>query len=103
RAMLIARALDSVPGQLAWIQACRGGLQAFEDLAAVAAGERSALLWRECGLADLRLADEATIAAAEPTMVMLALVAFDHLRRNGEVAAQERTILRAMLTPPEAG
>lgn len=103
RAQAIARALDSVPGRVAWIQACRGGLQVFEDLAVAAPTERGALLWRECALADLGLADEATILAAEPTMVMLAVVGFDHLRRSGEVAAQEKTLLQMMLRPPEEG
>lgn len=103
RAQAIARALDSVPGRVAWIQACRGGLQVFEDLAVAAPTERGPLLWRECALADLGLADEATILAADPTMVMLALVGFDHLRRSGEVAAQEKTLLQMMLRPPEEG
>ncbi|MEZ4449511.1 MAG: hypothetical protein R3B09_08525 [Nannocystaceae bacterium] len=99
RALAVARALDSVPGQMAWIQACRGGLRVFQDLATVAAPQRAAILWKGCNFVDQRLTDEATAMRAEPVLVMLAHLAHDHLRRGGEVSPEELEILAAMMAP----
>ncbi|MEZ4385138.1 MAG: hypothetical protein R3A79_27660 [Nannocystaceae bacterium] len=100
RSVVVSRELGDEEGQAAWNQACSGGVVVFQKVAVAAPSERAKLLWGECDLERLGIFDAETIADADPSALLLAVLAADRLQRADALSDAETVAITALTTAP---
>lgn len=102
RAMTIAKNIDSSDGRSAWKAACPGGLAVLEELAMLAAEDRTELLWTKCEMSRFALFDAETVKAADAVGILLALLTADHLTRAKSLGEDEAFAISQIIATPRA-
>lgn len=98
RAVKLANGVDSPAGRAGWAQVCPADFDKFfKDLAIAAPDARLPLLRAACDPAKLRLIDGGA-ATVEPMALMLAIVTYGALAREGSVSEAELTCLKLVAT-----
>jgi hypothetical protein len=101
RAAAAARGIQASETMLE--ETCRGaGVSTLETVATAAPDKRLDILWTGCRLDDIDLTTRAEIEGADFITVLLAHMAYHHLKAHGSVSDDERTLLLALAKTPAA-
>lgn len=103
RSMVVSREIGTEDGQKAWDSACAGGIVVFQEVAVAAPEAKAGILFERCKLGRFGLFDAETAASADPSALLLATMAADHLQSNNSMSEDEGYAITKLTVPPGDG
>ncbi len=103
RSMVVSREIGTEDGQKAWDSACAGGIVVFQEVAVAAPEAKAGILFERCNLGRFGLFDAEAAASADPSALLLATMAADHLQSNSSMSEDEGYAITKLTVPPGDG
>jgi len=103
RSMVVSREIGTEDGQRAWESACAGGIVVFQKVAVAAPEAKAGILFERCKLGRFGLFDAEAAAGADPSALLLATMAAQHLQSNNSLSEDEGYAISKLTAPVDDG